>query len=55
MASSDRFKIDLPTDLAQFVRSQVGQGALATDSDVLREAVRVMRQQADPVHVMRRA
>ena len=55
MANSERFEIELPTDLAQFVHSQVGQGALATDSDVLREAVRVMQQQADQVDVMRQA
>ena len=55
MATSERFEIELPTELAEFVHSQVGQGALASDSDVLREAVRVMQQQADQVDGMRRA
>ena len=40
MANSERFEIELPTELAEFVHSQVGQGALASDADVLREAVR---------------
>ena len=55
MANSERFEIELPGELAQFVHSQVGQGALASDADVLREAVRVMQQQAGQVDWMRRA
>ncbi len=44
MANSERFEIELPTELAEFVHSQVGQGALASDADVLREAVRQAAQ-----------
>ena len=40
MAGSERFETELPPELAQFVHSQVGRGALTSDSDVLREAVR---------------
>ena len=46
MAGSERIEVELPTELAQFVHSQVGQGALASDGDVVREAVRVMQRQA---------
>ncbi len=44
MADPERFEIDLPAELAQFVHSQVGHNALASDSDVLREAVRQAAQ-----------
>ena len=44
MASLERFEIELPPELAQFVHSRVGHGALASDSDVLREAVRQAAQ-----------
>jgi antitoxin ParD1/3/4 len=44
MANSERFEIELPTELAEFVHSQVGQGALVSDADVLREAVRQAAQ-----------
>jgi putative addiction module CopG family antidote len=44
MANFERFKIELPTELAQFVHSQVGEGALASDADVVREAVRQAAQ-----------
>ena len=44
MANSERFEIELPNDLAQFVHSQVGEGALASDADVVREAVRQAAQ-----------
>jgi antitoxin ParD1/3/4 len=44
MANSERFEIEPPTELAEFVHSQVGQGALASDADVLREAVREAAQ-----------
>jgi antitoxin ParD1/3/4 len=44
MANSERFEIELPTDLAQFVHSQVGQGALASDADVVRDLVRQAAQ-----------
>ncbi len=44
MANPERFETELPPELAQFVHSQVGHGALASDSDVLREAVRQAAQ-----------
>jgi antitoxin ParD1/3/4 len=44
MANSERFEVELPSDLAQFVHSQVGENALASDADVVREAVRAMQQ-----------
>jgi len=53
MANSERFEIDLPNDLAQFVHSQVGEGALASDADVVREAVRVMQRQASKLAELR--
>jgi antitoxin ParD1/3/4 len=44
MANPERFETELPPDLAQYVHSRVGHGALASDSDVLREAVRQAAQ-----------
>ena len=44
MANSERFEVDLPSDLAQFVHAQVGENALASEADVAREAVRAMQQ-----------
>ena len=44
MAESERFECDLPAELARFVHSQVGRGGLASDSDVVREAVRQAAQ-----------
>lgn len=44
---SERFEVELPTDLAEFVHSQVGTGTMVSDADVVREAVRVLRQQTD--------
>ena len=41
MATLERFETELPPDLAHFVHSRVGRGALASDSDVLREAMRI--------------
>jgi antitoxin ParD1/3/4 len=46
MDNSERFEIELPSDLAQFVHSQVGEGALTSEQDVVREAVRAMQRQA---------
>jgi putative addiction module CopG family antidote len=43
MAKSETFEIELPDDLAQFVRAQVDEGADA--SDVVREALRSMQRQ----------
>jgi antitoxin ParD1/3/4 len=54
MANSERFEIELPTDLAQFVHSQVGHGALASDADVVRDLVRQAAQR-DAYHDEMRA
>ncbi len=53
MAKFERFETELPDDLAQFVHSQVGEGALASESDVVREAVRLMQQQASKLAELR--
>ena len=44
MANSERFETVLSPDLARYVHAQVGHGALVSDSDVLREAVRQAAQ-----------
>jgi Arc/MetJ-type ribon-helix-helix transcriptional regulator len=44
MDNPERFETELPADLAQYGQSQVGHGALASDSDVRREAVRQAAQ-----------
>ncbi len=53
MENSERFEIELPADLAQFVHSQVGEGPLASDQDVVREAVRAMQRHAAKLSALR--
>ena len=44
MAGSETFVVELPIDLAQFVHAQVGRGALHSEADVVREALRLAAQ-----------
>ena len=54
MGRVERFEIELPSDLAEFVHSRVGEGALASDADVVREAVREAAQRDAHRDEMRR-
>ncbi|MBN8925990.1 MAG: hypothetical protein J0H19_05135 [Rhodospirillales bacterium] len=44
MANAERVEVELPPDLAQFVRSRVGWDSLASDAEVGRELVRQAAQ-----------
>lgn len=44
MAKAERVEVELPPDLAQFVRSRVGRESLASDAEVVRELVRQAAQ-----------
>jgi len=47
MAAAEKLSITLPHDLAEMVRSKVRSGDYASDSDVVRDALRLwQRQQA---------
>uniref|UniRef100_UPI00389933AC type II toxin-antitoxin system ParD family antitoxin n=1 Tax=Caballeronia glebae TaxID=1777143 RepID=UPI00389933AC len=39
-----QFRITLPNEMAEFVRTKVASGDYASDSEVLRDALRVLRE-----------
>lgn len=53
MADAERFELELPPDLAQFIHSQVGTGAFASDGEVVKEALRAMKRQTDQLSELR--
>ncbi|HEU5295928.1 MAG TPA: type II toxin-antitoxin system ParD family antitoxin [Burkholderiaceae bacterium] len=42
MRSTQRFSITLPNDMAEAVRAKVASGELATESEVIREGLRIL-------------
>lgn len=54
MSDFERFEVELPPDLAQFVRSQAGQGGFASDGAVVCEAVRALHRRATQLEELTR-
>jgi antitoxin ParD1/3/4 len=51
MQTTEKLSITLPTDMAQMVRGKVQTGAYASNSEVIREALRLMQERdGDRVH-----
>ncbi|MGB8416952.1 type II toxin-antitoxin system ParD family antitoxin [Paraburkholderia sp.] len=44
MRTTQQMSITLPNDMAEFVRDKVARGDYASDSEVLRDALRVLRE-----------
>ena len=44
MRTTQQMSITLPNEMAEFVREKVSSGDYASDSEVLREAVRALRE-----------
>lgn len=45
MQTTEKLSITLPRDMAEMVRGKVRGGAYASNSEVIREALRLMREQ----------
>jgi len=44
MQTTEKLSITLPRDMAEMIRSKVQTGAYASNSEVIREALRLMRE-----------
>ena len=44
MRTTQQMSITLPNEMAEFVRTKVASGDYASDSEVLRDALRVLRE-----------
>ena len=44
MASAEKLSITLPYEMAQMVRDKVGSGAYSSNSEVIREALRLLQE-----------
>jgi len=44
MRTTQQMSITLPNDMAEFVREKVARGDYASDSEVLRDALRMLRE-----------
>ncbi len=44
MRTTQQMSITLPNEMAEFVRDKVARGDYASDSEVLRDALRVLRE-----------
>lgn len=45
MANTEKLSITLPRDMAQMIREKVGQGSYASNSEVIREGLRLLQEQ----------
>ncbi len=53
MAHSERFEITVPSEIAAFIHMQVEQGTHRSDSELVCEAVRAMKQRAEKTAALR--
>lgn len=49
MRTTQQMSITLPNEMAEFVREKVARGDYASDSEVLRDALRALREGAGPL------
>ena len=47
MQTTEKLSITLPRDMAEMIRGKVQAGAYASDSEVIREALRLLQDQDD--------
>ena len=45
MSTTEKLSITLPRDMAKMIRDKVGSGAYASNSEVIREALRLLQDQ----------
>jgi antitoxin ParD1/3/4 len=50
MRTTQQMSITLPNEMAEFVREKVARGDYASDSEVLRDALRVLRERDRAVY-----
>jgi antitoxin ParD1/3/4 len=53
MADTERFEVELPAELAAYIHAKVDRDALASGSEVVREALRVMQQRDAKLDALR--
>lgn len=54
MQNVERLSITLPTDMARMIRAKVADGRYASNSEVIREAMRAWQEQ-EQIHALRLA